>query len=342
VKIVYDDIIYSLQKAGGISLYWARLETYLKQDIRFVYPRHEKNIFYQQVKDVEIKKKKPILFERYKNVTVLEKEPFIFHSSYYRFCKNKNAVNITTVHDFIYELFRCDLKSNIHKIQKKVAIENSEAVICDSESTKNDFISFYPKYKGIIKVIYLGLSEEYFHLDRKCKNTAVFIGNRTGYKNFEYAVKLIHELPQVNLQIIGGGELTVWETNLLKKYIPNKYEYCRSLSNRELNDKYNEAKFLLYPSLYEGFGIPVIEAQAAGCPVVCCDVSSLPEVAGDAAVYISGKDIDNDLHIISELDNHDYYDHIVERGLNNCKRFSWKKCAEQTYEFYQEVWNSNK
>jgi mannosyltransferase len=186
------------------------------------------------------------------------------------------------------------------------------------------------------------LSEEYHCINRKRKNAVVFIGGRTGYKNFEYAVKLIHELPWVNLKIIGGGGLTVWETDLLKKYIPNKYEYYSSLSNKELNNKYNEAKFLLYPSLYEGFGIPVIEAQSAGCPVVCCDVSSLPEVAGDAAVYISGKDVDNDLNIISELDNHDYYEHIVERGLNNCKRFSWKKCAEQTYEFYQEVWNSNK
>jgi mannosyltransferase len=342
MKIIYDDIIYSLQQAGGISLYWAQLETYLKQDIRLVYPRYEKNIFYPHSERVEIKKKTNILFERYKNVTVLEKEPFIFHSSYYRFCKNKNVINITTVHDFIYELFRHDLKSNMHKIQKKIAIENSEAIICNSENTKKDFLSFYPKYKGIIKVIYLGLSEDYCHLNMPRKNIAIFIGGRTGYKNFEYAIKLVHELPWLTLQIISGGELTVQETDLLKKYIPNKYEYHRSLSNKELNIKYNEAKFLLYPSLYEGFGVPVVEAQAAGCPVICCDVSSLPEVTGDAAVYISGKDMDDDLHIISELDNHDYYDHIVGRGLNNCKRFSWKKCAEQTYEFYKEVWNSKR
>jgi mannosyltransferase len=340
MRIIYDDIIYSLQQAGGISLYWAQLETYLKQDIHLVYPRYEKNIFYPYPEGMCIQKKANILFERYKNVTLLEREPFIFHSSYYRYCKNKNAINITTVHDFIYELFRNDLKSNMHKIQKKMAIENSNAIICNSENTRKDFLSFYPNYKGIIKVIYLGISDDYCHIDRPRKNIAIFIGSRSRYKNFEYAIKLIHELPWVNLQIIGGGELTVWETALLKEYMQNKYEYYHSLSNNELNQKYNEAKFLLYPSQYEGFGIPILEAQAAGCPVVCCDVSSLPEVSGDAAVYISGKDIDNDLYIISKLDNHDYYDHIVERGLNNCKRFSWKKCAEQTYEFYQEVWNS--
>jgi mannosyltransferase len=213
------------------------------------------------------------------------------------------------------------------------------AIICNSENTKKDLILFHPDYKGMIKVIYLGLSEDYYQINRPRKNIAIFIGGRTGYKNFEYAVKLVHELPNLNLQIIGGGALKKQEIDLLRKYIPNRYEYYQSLSNSELNIKYNEAKFLLYPSLYEGFGVPVVEAQAAGCPVVCCDVSSLPEIAGDAAIYISGKDMVNDLHIISGLEDHDYYCHLVEKGLNNCRRFSWKKCAEQTYEFYQEAWN---
>jgi mannosyltransferase len=341
MKTVYDDIIYSLQRSGGISLYWSQLETYLYQDIHLLYPGYKKNIFFPKFRGEEIFKNKALLFERYRNVELNKTEPFIFHSSYYRYCKNENALNITTVHDFIYEYFRHDLKSNMHKIQKKMTIEKSRAIICNSENTRKDFLLFYPNYKGILKVIYLGLSNEYYHINRQRKNVVVFVGGRTGYKNFEYAVKLIHKFPLLKLQIISGGNLKKQEIVLLEKYIPNRYEYYRSLSNKELNIKYNEAKFLLYPSLYEGFGIPVLEAQAAGCPVVCCDVSSLPEVAGDAAVYISGQDLDNDLHIISELDNHDYCEHIVERGLNNCQRFSWKKCAEQTYEFYQEVWHSN-
>jgi mannosyltransferase len=243
------------------------------------------------------------------------------------------------VHDFVYELFRHDLKSKMHKIQKKRAIENSKAIICNSENTKKDLMLFFHNYSGIIKVISLGLSEDYYRTSRQRKNAVVFIGGRYGYKNFDYAVKLICKLSNLNLQIIGGGELTKQEIALLEKFIPNRYEFFQSLSNAELNIKYNEAKFLLYPSLYEGFGFPIIEAQAAGCPVVCCNVSSLPEVAGDAAIYISGKDIANDLHIISSLDNRDYYCHMVEKGLNNCRRFSWKRCAEQTYEFYQEVWS---
>jgi mannosyltransferase len=340
VKIIYDDIIYSLQCAGGISLYWSQLETYLEQDIHLLYTGYEKNIFLPALKDKKIIKnnKAYILFERYKNVKISEKKQFIFHSSYYRYCKSKTAINITTIHDFTYEYFRNDIKSNIHKIQKKNTIENSKALICNSENTKKDLLLFYPNYNGIIKVIYMGLSEDYYFNNSARKNIVIFIGSRACYKNFEYAVKLVHELSDLKLQIIGGGELKGQEISLLKKYLPNRYEYYRYLKNEELNIKYNEAKFLLYPSLYEGFGFPVIEAQAAGCPVVCCNVSSLTEVAGDAAVYISGKDISNDLYKISSLDDRDYYCHLVEKGLGNCRRFSWEKCAQQTYEFYQEIW----
>ncbi|MDR2407314.1 MAG: glycosyltransferase family 1 protein, partial [Bacteroidales bacterium] len=158
MKIIYDDIIYSLQRAGGISLYWAQLETYLEQDIYLLYSGHEKNIFLPDFKGKKRIKNDILLFERYKNVKILENEPFIFHSSYYRYCKDRNAINITTVHDFIYEFFRRDLKSNIHKTQKRKAIKNSMAIICNSENTKKDLILFHPDYKGMIKVIYLGLS----------------------------------------------------------------------------------------------------------------------------------------------------------------------------------------
>jgi mannosyltransferase len=204
MKIIYDDIIYSLQQAGGISLYWAKLETYLNPDIRFLYRGNEKNIFCPHPEGICVNKTGRILFERVKNIDIREKNPFIFHSSYYRYCKNKNAINITTVHDFIYEFFRHDLKSIIHKIQKKTAIEKSKAIIFNSENTKKDFMTFFPTFKGIKKVIYLGLSEDYYHINLVRKNVVIYIGGRTGYKNFFYAIEILKKLPHYILQIIGG------------------------------------------------------------------------------------------------------------------------------------------
>jgi mannosyltransferase len=340
MKLIYDDIIYSLQRSGGISLYWSQLETHLKQDVHLLYNNYDENIFFPVSSTARrIKSGNLILLERYRNIYLLEKFPFIFHSSYYRYCKNKNAINITTVHDFIHEYFRQDIKSMLFSMQKKRAIFHSVGIICNSENTKKDFLQIYSEYKGIIKVIYLGLSEDYFTLNIPRKNNVIFIGGRSGYKNFEYAVKLVQKLSDLKLQIIGGGKLSKNEIMFLQETIPNKYEYFSALSNNELNIKYNEAKFLLYPSLYEGFGVPVVEAQAAGCPVVCCNVSSLPEVAGNAAVYISGKNIENDLQKIAQLNDQKLFRHIVEKGFENCKRFSWKKCADETYAFYREVYD---
>jgi mannosyltransferase len=338
MKIVYDDIIYSLQRAGGISLYWSQLETQIEQNVRLLYPHYKKNIFFPAPKGIFTIKRSNSFWERYKKVSVLDDGPFIFHSSYYRYCRNKNAINITTVHDFIYEYFRHDLRSIIHKMQKKMAIEKSKAIIFNSENTKKDFTTFFPNYKGIKKVIYLGLSEDYHHINLARKNVVIYIGGRTGYKNFFYAIEILKKLPHYILQIVGGGALTTKELSALNTCIPDRYEYYQLLSNHDLNIKYNEAKFLLFPSLYEGFGIPILEAQAAGCPVVCCKVSSLPEVAGDAAVYITGKDIDEDIKKVLLLENHDYYKSIVKAGFKNHKKFSWRKCAKETYNLYEEVY----
>ena len=339
MKIIYDDIIYSLQRSGGISLYWSKLETYLNQNIRLLYRNHEDNIFYSSSSAAkQIISKNLIILERYTNVAVLEKTPFLFHSSYFRYCKNKNAINITTVHDFVYEYFRHDLKSVAHKVQKRKAISNSQGVIFVSESTKKDFEFFFPDFKGKKKIIYHGIAAEYTNLSLPKKNNVIFIGGRANYKNFIHALKIMQKMAQFTLQIIGGGHLSKEEIICLNKYIPGRYEYYQSLSNEELNLKYNEAYFLLYPSLYEGFGFPVVEAQSARCPVVCCYISSLPEVAGDAAVYISGKDIDDDLKKVSQLDDKNTYNALCEKGLENCKKFTWKKCAEETYDFYEELY----
>jgi mannosyltransferase len=339
MKIIYDDIIYSLQRAGGISLYWSQLETCLKHDTCILYSNYGRNIFYHSSGGMQIKKSGSLLLHRYRNITMKEKEQFIFHSSFYRYCKNKNAVNITTVHDFTSIYYGHTFKAAVRKIQRDAAIYHSSGIICVSENTKKDFLKFFPDYRGYIKVIYHGyINSDYKNLNIPRKNAVIFIGERAAYKNFDYAVKLLQKLPKLTLQIIGGDCLNKKEIALLNAYIPNRYEYYASLSNTELNMKYNEAYFLLYPSLYEGFGFPVIEAQAAGCPVVCCNVSSLPEVGGDGAIYISGENIEDDIEKISMLKNINFYDRLVEKSLINSKRFTWEQCAKETYEFYQEVY----
>jgi mannosyltransferase len=341
MKIIYDDLIYSLQRSGGASLYWSMLERYIKHDKRLVYPKSSENIFFVSSPECVLLNNRSVVIENFKNVQWIENQPFVFHSCYYRYCKNKNAVNITTVHDFMHELFRNDIKSRLFSYKKLVAVKHSAGIIFNSNSTKNDFYKFFPKYNGFTKVIYNGgYAKEYRPLNIRKNKTIIFVSGRKGYKNFDYAVKILRCMPDYKLCIVGGGHITKQEKKMLDHYIPERYEWHSALSTEELNVKYNEAFFLFYPSLYEGLGLPVIEAQAAGCPVVCCNVSSLPEVAGDAGVYITGKDIESDLHKINLLNDSDYYKSIVEKGIENCKKFSWEKCAEETGKFYKEVYKS--
>lgn len=342
MDIVYDDIIYSLQKSGGGSVYWTEITKRLGTNaMHYVYDDATNNFFYKERELInEIKlSSKFLIVKRYLNMKLMKKNPFIFHSSLYRFCKNKTAINITTVHDFTYEYFRKDLKSILHKIQKKRAVMHSSGVICISENTKKDLLKFYPKYKGIIKVIYNGFSDDVFFKEEltEKRNIILFVGARTDYKRFDLCVEIVERLSEYKLVIVGGGDLTSEEETLLNMKLENRYEKKGYLNNDELRKLYNEAFFLCYPSEYEGFGIPIIEAQACGCPVVCQNVSSIPEVSKDTVIYIDSKgNFDENIVKISRLFNTDYYAKLVEDGLENTKRFSWDKCAHEVEEFYKE------
>lgn len=347
MKIIYDDIIYSLQKSGGCSVYWT--EVTKRQDekaIHNVYNNANENFFYNESNFKIINKwsAKFLTIKRYLNLTFSENLPFIFHSSYYRYCKNKNAINITTVHDFTYEYYRKDLKSNLHKIQKKNAVMHSDGVICISENTKHDLYNFYPNYKGKIQVIYHGYDNNLYNysglgIDKRTKNV-LFVGSRTSYKGFDFTVSLLSKLPLFNLKIIGGGNLTESEIQLMEELIPNRYKKLGFVSNENLAKLYNESFALFYPSEYEGFGFPAIEAQACGCPVICQKKSSIPEVSGDKCVYVDSADFEKSVNEINKLFESDYYATIQTDGLENVKRFSWEKCIKETMEFYNSVLNS--
>lgn len=339
MDIIYDNIIYSLQKSGGISVYWNMLEESISVDKRLVYPNASNNIFFKNRAN-EKNEKKNILFKRYRNLSFGLTNPFIFHSSYYRYCKDRVAINITTVHDFTYELFRKDLKSFFHKFQKKNAVMHSDGVICISENTKQDLLKYYPEFSGKIRVIYHGYDSNIFkNLNNPYRiKDVLFVGSRISYKNFVLTVELLSHFDDLRLVIIGGGDLLTKEFEILNKRLPNRYKKLSYISNDELAKLYNNSFALAYPSDYEGFGFPVIEAQACGCPVICQKLSSIPEVSGDSCVYVNKNDIYSSIEAVKKLFDVNFYKLIQERGLENVKRFSWKKTVKETLSFYQEVY----
>ncbi|ANI28366.1 mannosyltransferase [Yersinia entomophaga] len=335
MKIVYDGIINSLQSNGGITVYFKELVTRLPSG-NFDWYSYDNKIGDVGVKSIDLKGR---LFERYRDCLLpdINKDISpIFHSSYYRLPKEHMPV-VTTVHDFTYEKFVSGPAKWIHTWQKNRAVKHSDLIICVSENTAKDLQYYCSVPSDKIRIIHNGVSDKYHSLTPTKTNTnkVIFVGARGGYKNFDIAVKVISRLPHLELSVVGGGEFTDKELSLLNQHLPHRYHWLGRLSDEALNEAYNSAYALLYPSSYEGFGIPILEAMRAGCPVVAVGVSSIPEVAGDAAILVSRPSVDELVEGLVAIDNE--RSKFIEFGFQQAAKFSWDKCYQETLNVYKEL-----
>jgi mannosyltransferase len=360
MKIYFDNIVFSIQKVGGVSAVWSELikrvhQQYIAGYLEYGYVD---NIFR---KHLFLPKEKIILYsgryiklQKLFDVKIKDDEKFIFHSSAYRICKLKNALNIVTVHDFIDEYYNKNfIKRNLIIARKKYCISKADAVICVSENTKNNLLNFFPNIIGESKifVIHNGKSEKFKREAFSLKNSfpelnsqeyILFVGNRSGYKNFRVIVEAISLFHEKKLVIVGGGNLKSDEKCLLDCTLGDSdYFHYQMPENESLNLLYNNAYCFIYPSLYEGFGIPVIEAQSAGCPVVASNKSSLPEILKDTAILLDEITPHAISQALRKLENIDVRNSIIQKGLKNANNYSWDIMAEKYIDVYLRVWNKS-
>lgn len=360
LHVSFDNIIFSLQKAGGISVVWYELLKRILNDpdfdARFLEESNE-NIFRAKMnipQELILKKslsKFPLQIQRYLNPNQIDIDG-IFHSSYYRTIDNPRIANVTTVHDFTYEYYKSGIAKTIHSVQKYRAIKKADRIICVSENTKKDLLKFYPDVKpSKIHVIYNGVDEIYQVLQNSDKNLkkiipytkdeySLFIGDRkSNYKNFLVALKACRKT-KTPLVIIGGGLLSKKESIFLKEeFGANNFIHLEGIENNQLNILYNNACCLLYPSLYEGFGIPVLEAQKAGCPVIAANSSSIPEVIGPVSTLIENPTVENIAEMMLQVKNNAQFGNgQIKIGLENSSRFSWNKCYKETKQVYKQLY----
>ncbi len=282
--------------------------------------------------------------------SIIKQDYDVFHPTYYDgyFLDHIGKKPfVLTVHDMIHELFPNEFNhdSKFYEL-KKLLIEKAARVIAVSESTKNDIIKLYKKFEDKIEVVYHGNSLK-SPAKKDCivktpENYLLFVGGRDKHKNFIFFIESIASVLKQNagLSVLcaGGGAFSKRELAVFNKLgIGDKMSQC-SFDDDKLSVIYKKALAFVFPSLYEGFGIPVLEAFASGCPLIVSNCSSLPEVAGGAAVYIdplSGASIKNAVERV--INDESVRGELRLRGYEQLKKFSWRITAQKTREIYEKL-----
>ena len=234
-------------------------------------------------------------------------------------------------------------------------LENAKRIIAISENTKKDLIELLGLNPNKIEVIYYGIGEEFqvnkteskeelrHRLGLPGKNTKlILITGQELYKNHKtclQTMKIIEEMYDEPVRMVRlGKDYPEWVNFEKENNLQNRVLGIDKLGLTEMVDLYNSVDVLLFPSFYEGFGRPPMEAMACGLPVVCSNAASLPEVVGEAALMNDPEDaLGLSEKILAVLNNEDIRNKLIQKGFKNIKRFSWRDNIEKTIVLYKKI-----
>lgn len=360
MKVFFDGSIFGQQKIGGISRLNFELMKSLskKKDIE--------QIFYQgfHIDNYPFKKD---WFQKYYGIYISgflygrifnflnnigvnyfynsnADKNVIYHSLYYRIPQKPKGPVVVHVYDMIQELFGKGGNEKTIRFKKK-SFDAADLIISISESTKQNLCRLYPINPDKVIVAYPGVGEVFFKKNNfigklKKRPYMLYVGSRSyKYKNFNLLLKIFIDRKyflDFDLAVFGGEkDLSSVERETIKKYNGGNWLKQESGNDEKLADIYANASVFVYPSLYEGFGIPPLEAMAAGCPVVASNVSSIPEVIGNAGLLFNPND-QNDLaeKIEKILNDKELVKNLVEKGKTRARQFTWEAMADTIYKAY--------
>lgn len=364
MRIAFDYQIFVWQSHGGISRYFARLAQGLldmQQDVEIFSPLYRNCYLSALPQDIingcyihRYPTKTTRLFFAYNQFRSRPQiaiwKPEIVHETFYsRVCSApRKCPTVITVFDMIHELFPNEYP--IHDrttANKRIAIDRADHVICISENTKSDLMRLHGTPASKISVVHLGFDQ--FTSQEVSQQPAtllgkpflLYVGHRAGYKNFIGFLKAVSNskrlLSDFNIVAFGGPEFSAIELKTISDlgFLENQVQH-KSGNDELLGSFYSTARAFVYPSFYEGFGIPPLEAMAHQCPVISSNASSMPEVIGGAGEYFNPADIDEMRRAIEEVVYSDTrIDLLKKAGTERLAKFSWQKCTQETYNIYR-------
>lgn len=365
MKILYDHQAFTGNRYGGVARYFHDLmESLVEMQVDIELSIGFSNNEYLKSSSI----RKPLQFKnifgfrptnilasrtnRLNSIYQLQKGDFdIFHPTFFHqyFLKPLgNKPFVLTYHDCIKERFKLNHLDNSSHAQKQELLNRASKVIAVSENTKKDLLEFYQIKPEKIAVVhhstnFINHKQPHNFQVKTPEKYLLYVGARNDYKNFLGFIKDIAptllKYKDVHLLCAGGGNFNEEEQHLIASLnLQNQVIFQDFHSDNTIFGLYQKAIAFVYPSLYEGFGIPILEAFAAGCPVVLSNKSCFPEVADDAALYFNpdnAEDIADKLEQI--INNSELRKSLINKGFTRQNFFSIEKKAKETLAVYQSI-----
>ena len=368
IDLVVDGVIFRIQAKGGITRYFSellprlcdlepelRITLLLRPPLRHPPPQHPRiaprtplrfapaanawSLWRQLAPRVnEIARRYHIGLTRHK----------IWHSTYFSLPSRWKGKQVVTVYDMLYELYP-DLFSTPAderiRSKKLACIRQADAVLAISETTKKDLMRIHGLPAARIHVVHPACSSVFRRLDPGLRPAAaerpflLYVGDRNHYKNFPTVLKAYsvwRERSRVGLVVVGATWAEHEAALLLELDLLDRVTLLTGVDDEALCRLYNTALALVYPSLYEGFGIPLLEAMACGCKVIASDIPSSRETAGDAAIYFEPQSIDS-LLAAFDAAGAAGHDDLITKGQQRVRHYSWDQSAQRLLEVYRTL-----
>ncbi|MGD2090132.1 MAG: glycosyltransferase family 1 protein [Candidatus Aminicenantes bacterium] len=369
MNILYDHQVFATQRYGGVSRIFYELINRMveKKDVQ-LYLFHGYYIndfplgdlkgrvsFYFGKRAVNFPYI-PVLLKPFNHMifhTFLSGKPIdLYHPTNYSTTVYnwRKSPLVLTVNDMIPELFPGNFRDIRWRLKsKKKCIERADQIITISHLTRQDLLNYYQVKKEKIKVIYPGAPQAILQNDRDQprfqhgKPFILYVGTRKqGYKNFKNLLLAYGTSKRINQEFdlicFGSHPFNKSEKQLMAQLGCLDSVLQITGSDRLLAGLYTTTSAFIYPSLYEGFGLPPLEAMAYGCPVIAGAVGAIPEVLGEAAEYFDPGEPES---IAAAMESILYNPHrkqeIVKKGKQQVKKYAWKKMADETYRVYKEL-----
>jgi glycosyltransferase involved in cell wall biosynthesis len=363
MNVTYDHEIFIISKFGGASRYFVEMISRMAEkenvdaSVFMGYFINEYGLENFKDRFVNFKGKKYTEFKRSKMFAfhldnflfksfLKGSNPDIYHTTYYKYLASSyKGKRIMTVLDMMHELMPTAFSKFDKSAEwKKEAVKKVDGIVSISHATKKDLMRIYNVPEEKIKVIHLANS---MNTDVKTERIVkedylLYVGGRWIYKNFRLLLDVFASTPYLknNFKVVayGGGKFSAEELEYMDKLgIKDKVIFDTG-PDEKLANYYKYASVFVYPSKYEGFGVPLLEAMYMDCPIVASNISSIPEIGGPACLYFnpdSPDDLKEKLEMI--LTKEDVRNDLLNKAKKWRKNFSWQKTTDETYDYYKQI-----